>query len=424
MIGGVGSALGISAAGGLASLPGISAPGGISKPGGGIGGTAGGSGVGATSFILPLNDLGNGSVNLALLQGVGPATFTRVGPALTKLASGLWASISTGVPRSCYLGRDTAVGPYGGYFPESAGIQLVTPSASIRDMTDASWVKVGVTAAKTATGITGVANTASTLTATAPGGTILQTLVAAASSRTYSVFLRRVTGSGTVVIQQGATTLDVTAQLNAVTYTRVQLNASVLNAVYGIIFGSSGDAIEADFNQFEALAANIFATSPMASAGAARAADVLSLASAGNIDFTQGTAFAGLTTNYTSNATAGNCYAIAASSTGRIMYLRSTGVDTEIDVNDGTNQVIKVGLSAMSTGVRKRVTSWGAAGLAATGDGVAPGTNVLFDGSMGSGAVIEIGHSGGTNQWGGTIAPVYIYLSQQSAAQMQALSAG
>jgi hypothetical protein len=375
---------------------------------GGTGGSGGGS---FPSFFLPLDDLGNGIVNTvpALASGSPTATFTRASVDWTKLASGLWAPVATGIARATYLGRDTAIGQYGGYWPELAGVQLVTPTAAIRDMTDASWVKVGMTAAKTATGIDGVPNSASTLTATAPNATILQTLVAAATARDYSVFLRRKTGSGVVLIQQGVTTLDVTAQLNAVTYTRVELNASVLNSAYGIQLAASGDQVEADFNQFEALAATQFATSPMASAGAARAADRLDYVASGNVDFTQGTAYAEVSSNYTQAA--GTQIAIAATANGRMIFLVTAAVSTTINIYDGTTVLTKGSLFNMNGVVRKRASSWGAGGMMITGDGFAPATSA-FDGSMGSGPNLEIGHTAGGSQWSGTIANVKIWPTQ------------
>jgi hypothetical protein len=365
---------------------------------------------------LPLNDLGNGAVNTQLAVGAGPGTFTRASVDWTKLANGLWGQVATGIARATYLGRDTAIGPYGGYWSELAGVQLVTPTASIRDMSDASWVKVGITAAKTATGIDGVPNACTTLTSTAPGGTILQTLVAAATARTYSVFLRRVSGSGTIVIQQGATTLDVTAQLNSVTKTRVQLNASVLNAAFGIIMGSAADVIEADVNQFEALTSTQFATSPMVTTGAARVADVWTFPQAGNMDTTQGMAYAELSTNWTTSV--GNCLALGI----RTMYAGSL-LSTQIQMSDGTSFPTKSGLSDMSTGVRKRSSSWGTLGIFASGDGAAPATTA-FDGAM-LVAPIGIGCNGATGleQWNGTLKEIKISLVQPSAAAFQALTA-
>ena len=240
------------------------------------------------AFELQFADLGAGVVSTVEAITTATPTFTRATVAWTKLSTGLWKEIASGSPRSFYSGFTTAVGTYLGYLAEGAGIQLVTPTASIRDMTDASWVKVTVTAAKDAIGIDGVANSASTLTATGATATILQTLVALATSRTYSAWVRRKTGTGTIILRQGTATLDITASINSTTYTRVELNDNELNVTYGFQINTSGDAIEVDFNQFEAGA---FATTPMASAGAARNADVLTYLTSGWLNASAGTVF-------------------------------------------------------------------------------------------------------------------------------------
>jgi hypothetical protein len=382
----------------------------------------GAGGAGSPSFLLLLDDLGNGIVNTIPVIALGSATptFTRASVAWTKLASGLWGQVATGIARSSYLGRDTAVGAYGGYLSEPAGVQLTTPTAAIRDMTNAAWIKVGApTVTLTGTGIDGVPNSCTRIVANAPNTTLLITLVAAASARTYSPFIRRVGGSGTILIQQGVTTLDVTASLNSVTLTRCELNTSVLNVAYGVLIGSTGDSIDVDFNGFEALTATQFATSPMASTGAARAVDRMDFLAAGNVDFTQGTAYAELSTNYTISPA--NVAALAATMNGQMLAVGVGGAATGITVFDGNSSTTKSGLSSMNTAVRKRASSWGLAGQMVTGDGAAPGV-AAFDGTMGAGPNIEIGHFAGANQWGGSIRGVRIFPAQLTSAQLQALT--
>jgi hypothetical protein len=381
-------------------------------------GSAGG-GIGFPSFNLPLNDLGNGIVNTVPAQSSGSpvGTFTRASVAWTKLASGLWGQVATGIARATYLGRDTGVGPYGGYWSEPAGVQLTTPTAAIRDMTNAAWIKIGApTITLTGTGIDGMPNSCTRIVANAPNTTILMTLVAAASARTYSPFIRRVGGSGTILIQQGVTTKDVTADLNSVTLTRCELNVSVLNVAYGVLIGSTGDSIDVDFNGFEALAATQFATSPMATAGAARAADVWTFPQAGNMDITQGMACAELSSNWTTAA--GNCVAIG----NRVMYSGSS-LSVQIQMTDGTTFLTKSSLTDMSTGVRKRATSWGPFGMMVTGDGAAPSPAVgAFDGAMAVGAIGIGCNSVGGEQFNGVLRNVKIYPVQQSAAAFPALT--
>lgn len=144
----------------------------------------------------------------------------------------------------------------GGYLPEPAATDLLTARADARDMTTGNWtLGATMTRARTSVGADGVANKATRLTggAVAATNTILTTITAAASSRTYSVLLKRVTGTGTISIcQDGLTFTDITSQLNSSTFTLVQLNASQLNAQLGIKISTNGDAIDADWNQFSA----------------------------------------------------------------------------------------------------------------------------------------------------------------------------
>jgi hypothetical protein len=75
-----------------------------------------------------------------------------------------------------------------------------------RDLTQSNYTKTSATAALTATGVDGVANTASTLTASASNGVAYQVIASASAARSLSMFIRRRTGTGTVTISHGATT--------------------------------------------------------------------------------------------------------------------------------------------------------------------------------------------------------------------------
>lgn len=356
-------------------------------------------------FDLPLNDLGAGAVNTTprIARGSAAATFTRATTKWTKLLSGLWTSVASGTAASCYYGANTAVGAYGGYLPEGAGVQLVTPTASIRDMTNAAWTAVNVTPAKTGTGIDGVVNSCSRLTSGAIGGSIQQTLVAAASSRTYSCFIRRVSGSGTITINQGATTSDITAQLNSSTYTRVSLSASVLNAAFGITFGASGDVIEVDFNQFEAGAT---VTSPMDAAGAARAADSLTYTATGNINNVSGSMYAEF--GYVSDSGSSTRYIVGDSAVNRVL-LYANGF-SGLGMFDGTNSNTFSIAALSSNSVHKLASSWGGVVMNCFSDGV-QGTTVdkAFDGNFDITSIIIGASTGGTQGLFGMVKNVRLY---------------
>jgi hypothetical protein len=147
-----------------------------------------------------------------------------------------------------------------------------------RDATQANWTKTDITAAKDATGIDGVANAASSLTATADGGTCIQTITLASGSRTGSVYLKRITGTGAVQVSLDGSTWS-TVDLSADEWRRIALSGTVTNPVVGIRLAVSGDAVAMDFGQVEDGA---FATTPVltTTATATRSADFATMPTA------------------------------------------------------------------------------------------------------------------------------------------------
>ena len=120
-----------------------------------------------------------------------------------------------------------------------------------RDLTNAAWTKTNITAAKTQTGIDGVANSASLITASAANGAVLQTVTLASSQRFQSAYVKRVTGSGVVnmTTDGGATWTAITVTGS---YTRVSIPAqTVTNPSFGFQIVTNGDAIAVDFVQNE-----------------------------------------------------------------------------------------------------------------------------------------------------------------------------
>lgn len=128
-----------------------------------------------------------------------------------------------------------------------------------RDMTNAAWTKVNMTTAQTATGSDCIANSATTLTATAANATALQTIVSISQADTYSVGLKRISGSGTVNISLDG--VSWTAAAVTTTWTRFSVTSTLLNPNLGIQIVTNGDVIAADFNQAEL--GSSFATSPI-----------------------------------------------------------------------------------------------------------------------------------------------------------------
>lgn len=192
--------------------------------------------------LMPLED------SLELVLGSGTATFTR-------------STIKTFDDRNDGLVKtaaiDVAAFEQNGFLAEGSSTNEALHS---RDFTNAVHVKTNITAAKDAIGADGVANAASTLTATAANGTVFQTITKASAENTYSIDVRRKTGSGVIEISDDGGTgfTDITASINSTTYTRFQITTTQANPSIGFRIVTSGDEIEVDYEGLEALP---FATS-------------------------------------------------------------------------------------------------------------------------------------------------------------------
>ena len=202
-----------------------------------------------------------------------PVTFTRASNAWYFNSSGNLAQASTNVARFDY-GTPGSATLQGLYIEESR----TNKALQCRDLTQTAWVKTSATAALTQTGLDATANSASLITSTAANATALQTLTQTATSSVFSVYLKRVTGTGTIQLTQDNGTTWTTVTLTA-SWQRFALAAqSTTNPVFGIKIATSGDAVAWDCAQFEA---GPFATSPIltTTASVTRALDVATVSS-------------------------------------------------------------------------------------------------------------------------------------------------
>jgi hypothetical protein len=158
-------------------------------------------------------------------------------------ASGTLVALAQSTPHFDY-------GPMGG--SACRGIRIDTGGVNRclwnRDFTNVAWTKTNVTAAKNVVGLDGVANSCSTLTATANGGKVTQAFTVTSRQMVTAVYVRRKTGTGTISItlDNGSTSDDVTSQINALTFTQVKKVQTLADPVIGIVFGTSGDEVEVD----------------------------------------------------------------------------------------------------------------------------------------------------------------------------------
>lgn len=192
-------------------------------------------------------------------------TFTGGNQSVYMGPNGLLVAAATNTPRIEYDANGNPLG----LLIEAARTNLALHSA---DGTNAAWTKTNTSAAKTATGPDGAANSATTVTASAGNGTILQTVTSASATRALSVWLKRRTGTGNVQLTldggTGWTTQSITSSWARYTLTQ----AAVTNPNFGIRLVTSGD--EVDFYGFQ-LESAAFASShiPTTTVGVARTAD-------------------------------------------------------------------------------------------------------------------------------------------------------
>ncbi len=146
-----------------------------------------------------------------------------------------------------------------------------------RDHSNAAWVASNMTQAKDATGLDGVANSATTLTATAANATSLQTVTIASSQFTNSIYVKRKTGTGDIdITDNNGTNWTTLSGLSSLVWTRHNIVRTQANPVFGVRIVTSGDAVEVDFAGLEPGA---FLTSPVEVEGSAvtRTADVATM---------------------------------------------------------------------------------------------------------------------------------------------------
>lgn len=206
-------------------------------------------------------------------------TLTRTTSGYAQSQSGTWTSFSSGQFRQTDKGL----------LIEEARTNSLLQN---RDMTNAAWVKgATATVAQTQIGIDGGANSATLVTggAVTATNTVLQTITLGSAADVYSVFIKRVTGSGVIEISADGSTW--TAVVPTASYQQFQVPQTLANPVCGVRITANGDQIAVDFSQLET---GVGATSPILTTVAAvtRNADVVTLTSNGSLSLAAGTWYA------------------------------------------------------------------------------------------------------------------------------------
>jgi hypothetical protein len=187
----------------------------------------------------------NGSFLDASSGSSSLVTFTRASTANYFNSSGLLVSAAIDAARFDY---DPSTLAARGLLLEEARTNVVQRN---RDLTNAAWTSTNVTAVKDQTGIDGVANSASRITATAGNGTCLQAITLASSARFQTAWVKRLVGSGVVnmTMNNGSTWTVISPTAS---WTRVSIpTATLANPTVGFRLVTSGDSIAVDFVQNE-----------------------------------------------------------------------------------------------------------------------------------------------------------------------------
>jgi hypothetical protein len=307
---------------------------------------------------------------------------------------------------------------------------LVEPAATnlalhSRDLTNAVWSGTTVTTAKNAVGADGVASGATTITATAASGTVLQALSHASQSRVFSAYIRRVTGTGAIQLTTNGGTNWTTVTISSL-YTQVACAAqTVASGTIGIRLAVSGDVIEVDFTQGEV---GPVATSPIATtiATGTRNADVVNLSGAvsGCIGQTEGTIYAEVDLRNIADTKA-----IIQSDDGttdnRLILFVGTAPNRiqVLTVAAGTNSVVS---GSIATGINKIAASYfsGSVQLYLNGSFLASGTPTAFPtvtrNNFSLGTRISTGVYGA--QFNDRIRSAALYTTRLTAAELAALT--
>ena len=236
-------------------------------------------------------------------------TFTRASTATFVGADGLIKTAASGAAR---FDHNPTTGKSLGLLVEEARTNLLNGSQTFATTggTQNNWVDTNITRDGTLrTSPDGTAN-ALRITASADNGTIISSAaIGTSASRTLSVFLRRVTGTGNIqyTLNNGSTW---TTQAITSSWVRYTFSATTADQQVGIQIVTSGDAIELWGIQLEA---GSFPTSyiPTVASTVTRAADVASMTGANfsswyNQD--QGTLVATTPSGIVTTATANQSY--------------------------------------------------------------------------------------------------------------------
>lgn len=297
-------------------------------------------------------------------------TFTGGNQSMYMGPAGLLVASVTNTPRIEFDANGNCLG----LLMEASRTNLALHSA---DGTNAAWTKSNTSTAKTATGPDGAANSATTVTASAGNGTILQTVTSASAQRTFSIWLKRRTGTGNVDMTvdggTGWTTKTITTSWARYSITQ----AAVTNPNFGLRLVTSGDEVDFYGAQLES-AAFMSSTIPTTTVSVARTADSCVRTLGSEFSATSGTVVvAGRASGGQDAANPQRVWALHdGTDLERIHLVRPAASDLArwAVADGGANQAVLDGTFVNSTAF-KAGTAWGANDFAYSFNGAAVTTD-------------------------------------------------
>jgi hypothetical protein len=399
------------------------------------------SGVfGQYTFSLPLNDLGNGEVNLQLARGTGSATFTRATTATTVNSAGLIIPVSSGVARSYY---DPTTLEYRGYLAEGARTNLLLrsnwqgASAGSPGTAPTGWTLVSLTGTQTLSlpaSIYGSGDGAEAIGFSTTGGRhYVEQTISVTNGTTYTIssYIESLSGNiGRVFnISAGTGTVDsglgpVPSATGRISFSFTATSTGTVGVRVGI--GTTGDsAASSVIVSRPQLEAGTFPSTyiPTEASAVTRNADVLTYPAAGNALNTGGTLYCEAGPSPSANLSFAALVRVGEAATGNNIY----------DIENSAGALRAIMFSGGASQGSSATVAWtnGTSGKCAG----AFGTNLIqqaFNGNLATAdtlatvpVAVETIHIGGQGTAANVFMPiknVRIWQTQFTAAQLQAIT--
>jgi hypothetical protein len=305
----------------------------------------------------------------------------------------------------------------GGLLVEEARTELCLHNS---DLTNAAWTKSNLTTAKTATGPDGVANSATTCTATAANATALQAITSGSAARITGAWLRRRTGTGNVDLTQDNGSTWATQAITSSWAFYPIASVTSTNPTVGIRVVTSGDEVDVALFAHQ-VGAFLGSSIPTLASTVTRAADNITLA-------TSAFPFSDTTRSYFSQVSWQQApsfnylfeTSIDGGSGGDTMRTTS---DTNVQIfNAPTSIFYNTTVSSFTAGL-KHATAWGVDNTASSLNGGAVVEDLTGTPDVGRNRINFGSSQSGTFHLNGYLKKVMILPRRMSNAELQTLTA-